>query len=275
VAAVRNRRRSLSHGEGACELKAVILAGGLGTRLSEETDRIPKPMVEIGGKPIIWHIMKIYSHFGIQDFVICLGYKGYLIKEYFHNYFLHNCDVTFDVRTRGVEIHHNQTEEWRVTLVDTGVESLTGGRLRRIARYVDEGTFCMTYGDGLGDIDVGALIDRHKLQGRLATVTAVTAPGRFGVLDIRDDAVQHIREKPAQTETFINGGFFVLEPQALSYIAGDMVLWEVEPMERLAGENQLTAYKHSGFWQPMDTLREKRLLEDLWNTGRAPWKVWA
>jgi glucose-1-phosphate cytidylyltransferase len=255
-------------------LKAVILAGGLGTRLSEETERIPKPMVEIGGKPIIWHIMKIYSHYGIQDFVICLGYKGYLIKEYFHNYFLHNCDVTFDVRTRGVEIHHNQTEQWRVTLVDTGVESLTGGRLKRIARYVEEGTFCMTYGDGLGDVNIRALIDWHKQQGRIATVTAVSPPGRFGVLDIRDNAVQQIREKPAQTQAFINGGFFVLEPQALSYIAGDMVLWEAEPMERLASENQLTAYKHSGFWQPMDTLREKRLLEDLWSSGSAPWKVW-
>jgi glucose-1-phosphate cytidylyltransferase len=256
-------------------LKAVILAGGLGTRLSEETDRIPKPMVEIGGKPIIWHIMKIYSHYGIQDFVICLGYKGYLIKEYFHNYFLHNCDVTFDVRTRGVEIHHNQTEQWRVTLVDTGIESLTGGRLKRVARYVDDGTFCMTYGDGVGDIDIPALIECHRQHGRIATVTAVSPPGRFGVLEIGGDAVQQIREKPAQTGTFINGGFFVLEPQALSYIADDTVIWEAEPMQRLASENQLTAYAHTGFWQPMDTLREKRLLEDLWNSGRAPWKVWA
>jgi glucose-1-phosphate cytidylyltransferase len=206
--------------------------------------------------------------------VICLGYKGYLIKEYFHNYFLHNCDVTFDVRTGGVEIHQNQTEPWRVTLVDTGAESQTGGRLKRIARYVEEGTFCMTYGDGLGDVNIRALIDWHKQRGRVATVTAVSPPGRFGVLDIRDHAVQHIREKPAQTETFINGGFFVLEPQALSYIAGETVIWEREPMERLAGENQLTAYTHSGFWQPMDTLREKRLLEDLWNSGSAPWKVW-
>jgi glucose-1-phosphate cytidylyltransferase len=255
-------------------LKTVILAGGLGTRLSEETDRIPKPMVEIGGKPIIWHIMKIYSHYGIQDFVICLGYKGYLIKEYFQNYFLHNCDVTFDVRTQGVEIHHNQTEQWRVTLVDTGVESLTGGRLKRVARYVDDGTFCMTYGDCLSDVDIRALIDFHKQQGRIATVTAVSPPGRFGVLDIRDRAVQRIREKPAQTETFINGGFFVLEPRVLSYIEGDTVLWEAEPLERLASESQLTAYKHAGYWQPMDTLREKRLLEDLWNSGRAPWKVW-
>jgi len=256
-------------------LKAVILAGGLGTRLSEETDRIPKPMVEIGGKPIIWHIMKLYSHYGIQEFVICLGYKGYLIKEYFHNYFLHNCDVTFDVRTGGVEILQNQAEQWRVTLVDTGLESMTGGRLKRVERYVNGGTFCMTYGDGLGDIDIHALIDFHKREGRIATVTAVSPPGRFGVLDIRDHAVQHIREKPKQTETFINGGFFVLEPQVLSYIASDAMIWEGEPMERLACENQLTAYLHPGYWQPMDTLREKRLLEDLWNSGRAPWKVWS
>lgn len=211
-------------------------------------------------------------HFFMREDRLSLAQKEYLIKEYFHNYFLHNCDVTFDVRTRGVEIHHNQTEQWRVTLVDTGVESLTGGRLKRIARYVEEGTFCMTYGDGLGDVNIRALIDWHKQQGRIATVTAVSPPGRFGVLDILDHAVRQIREKP--TETFINGGFFVLEPQALSYIAGDMVLWEAEPMERLAGENQLTAYKHSGLWQPMDTLREKRLLEDLWNSGSAPWKVW-
>ena len=255
-------------------MKAVILAGGLGTRLSEETERIPKPMVEIGGKPIIWHIMKMYSHYGVQDFIICLGYKGYLIKEYFHNYFLHNCDVTFDVRTRGVEIHQNQTEPWRVTLVDTGLESLTGGRLKRIARYLENGPFCMTYGDGLSDVNIRTLIDTHKQQGRIATVTAVSPPGRFGVLDIRHNAVHQIREKPEQTDTFINGGFFVLEPAALSYIAGDHVLWEAEPMERLTAENQLTAYQHCGFWQCMDTLREKRLLEDLWNSGNAPWKVW-
>ena len=255
-------------------MKAVILAGGLGTRLSEETDRIPKPMVEIGGKPIIWHIMKIYDHYGIRDFVICLGYKGYLIKEYFHNYFLHNCDVTFDVRSRDIEIHHNQTEQWRVTLVDTGVESLTGGRLKRIAPYVKDGTFCATYGDGLANVDMNALIEWHKREGRLATVTAVSPPGRFGVLDIRGHAVQQIREKPAQTDAFINAGFFVLEPEALSYVAGDTVVWEAEPMQRLAADNQLTAYKHFGFWQPMDTQREKRLLEDLWGSGRAPWKVW-
>ncbi len=255
-------------------MKAVILAGGLGTRLSEETARIPKPMAEIGGKPILWHIMKIYSHYGINDFVICLGYKGYLIKEYFHNYFLHNCDVTFDVRNQGVELHSNLNEPWRVTLVDTGVDSLTGGRLKRIAPYVADGTFCMTYGDGVADIDLGALVARHRQAGRLATVTAVSPPGRFGVLDIRDGAVEQIREKPEQPDTFINGGFFVLEPDALSYIDGDTSTWEAEPMERLASESQLTAFHHSGFWQPMDTLREKRLLEDLWDSGHAPWKVW-
>lgn len=255
-------------------MKAVILAGGLGTRLSEETERIPKPMVEIGGKPIIWHIMKTYSHYGIQDFVICLGYKGYLMKEYFHNYFLHTCDVTFDVRSRGLEIHNNQSEPWRVTLVDTGMETMTGGRLKRIARYVEDGTFCMTYGDGLSDVNIPALIAWHKQQGRIATVTAVTPPGRFGVLDIRGGDVAEIREKPATTDAPINGGYFVLEPKALSYVDHDLIVWEREPMERLAAEGQLGAYIHTGFWQPMDTLREKYVLQDLWNSGHAPWKVW-
>ena len=255
-------------------MKVVILAGGLGTRLMEETVARPKPMVEIGGRPILWHIMKYYASYGFTDFVVCLGYKGYMIKEFFANYLIHNSDVTIDIANNKVEIHQQAAEPWCVTLVDTGETTMTGGRLKRIARYLENGPFCMTYGDGLSDVNIRTLIDTHKQQGRIATVTAVSPPGRFGVLDIRHNAVHQIREKPEQTDTFINGGFFVLEPAALSYIAGDHVLWEAEPMDRLTAENQLTAYQHSGFWQCMDTLREKRLLEDLWNSGNAPWKVW-
>jgi glucose-1-phosphate cytidylyltransferase len=256
-------------------MKAVILAGGLGTRISEETDRIPKPMVEIGGKPILWHIMKIYSHYGINDFVICLGYKGYVIKEYFKNYLLHMSDVTFDIQNNCMELHRHTAEPWRVTLVDTGPDTLTGGRLKRAGKYTGEGPFCMTYGDGLSDVDIRALVRFHRSHGKLATVTAITPPGRFGVLELSGDRVLRIREKPEKTEAPINGGFFVLEPEIASFIAGDAINWEREPLEQLAAANQLMAFPHSGFWQPMDTLRERRLLDDLWASGRAPWKVWA
>lgn len=255
-------------------MKAVILAGGMGTRMSEETDRIPKPMVEIGGKPILWHIMKIYSYYGINDFVICLGYKGYFIKEYFKNYFLHMCDVTFDIQNNSMSVHQSTAEPWRVTLVDTGVETLTGGRLKAITEYLGQEAFCMTYGDGLSDLDIGALVRFHKSHGKLATVTAIAPPGRFGLLELASDRVVRIREKPELGESPINGGFFVLEVSALSYIDGLATSWEREPMERLAAANQLMAYSHKGFWQPMDTLREKRFLEELWASGRAPWKVW-
>ncbi|MBL9001934.1 MAG: glucose-1-phosphate cytidylyltransferase [Phycisphaerae bacterium] len=251
-------------------MKAVILAGGMGTRLSEETDRLPKPMVQIGGRPILWHIMNLYSLHGIHDFVICLGYKGYAIKEYFHNYFLHGCDVTFDLRRRTAQIHNDSTENWRVSLIDTGPETMTGGRLRRITPYVS-GTFCMTYGDGLSDVDITASIAFHKSHGKLATVTAVNPPGRFGVLDLADHRVARITEKPDRGDAWINGGFFVLEPAALNYVSGDSMPWEREPMERLAADGQLMAFEHSGFWQPMDTLRDKHLLEDLHRRGDAPW----
>ena len=254
-------------------LQAVILAGGMGTRLSEETDRIPKPMVQIGGKPILWHIMKLYSAHGVNDFVICLGYKSYVIKEYFHNYFLHGCDVTFDLQSRSMQVHNNQCEPWRVTLIDTGLETMTGGRLKRIKPYV-KGTFCMTYGDGLSDVDISASIAFHKKHGRLATVTAINPPGRFGVLDIAERKVNVIREKPDRGDAWINGGFFVLEPAALDTVPHDQMPWEREPMETLASRGELMAFEHEGFWQPMDTLREKMLLEDLWESGKAPWKKW-
>jgi glucose-1-phosphate cytidylyltransferase len=254
-------------------MKAVILAGGMGTRLSEETDRIPKPMVTIGGKPILWHIMKLYGSHGINDFVICLGYKAHVIKEYFHNYFLHGCDVTFDLQAGSMRVHSNQTEPWRVTLIDTGLETMTGGRLKRIRPHVD-GTFCMTYGDGLADVDIPASIAFHRSHGKLATVTAVNPPGRFGVLDVEGGKVNLIREKPQRGDAWINGGFFVLEPAALDLVEGDGVSWEREPMERLATAGQLMAFEHGGFWQPMDTLRERTLLEDLWRRGDAPWKRW-
>ncbi|PZP35682.1 MAG: glucose-1-phosphate cytidylyltransferase [Roseateles depolymerans] len=255
-------------------MKAVILAGGLGTRLAEETSVRPKPMVEIGGKPVLWHVMKIFSHYGINDFVVCLGYKGYVIKEYFANYFLHMSDVTFDLAENRMEIRDRHVEPWRVTLVDTGEHTMTGGRLKRVRQYLDDESFCFTYGDGLSDVDVGRLVQFHAQQGRMATVTAVQPPGRFGALDIEDQRITRFAEKPQGDGSWINGGFFVLEPQVIDYIGGDEVTWEREPLERLAAEGQLSAFAHRGFWHPMDTLRDKILLEDLWQTQRAPWKLW-
>jgi glucose-1-phosphate cytidylyltransferase len=255
-------------------VKAVILAGGYGTRISEETVAIPKPMIEIGGKPILWHIMKIYSHWGVTDFIICLGYKGYVIKEYFANYFLHTSDVTFDLQKNAVEVHQNSAEPWRVTLIDTGQDTLTGGRLKRVKSYVGAETFCMTYGDGLANVNISKLIDHHRSQGKLATVTAISPPSRFGVLQIDGATVLDIHEKPESSGALINGGFFVLEPSALDVIEGDQTSWELKPMRQLAQDGQLTAFQHDGFWQPMDTLREKVLLEQLWSSGKAPWRVW-
>lgn len=256
-------------------MKAVILAGGLGTRLSEETTLKPKPMVEIGGRPVLWHILKIYSSQGINDFVICLGYKGYVIKEYFANYFLHMSDVTFDMQDNKMEVHTNNAEPWRVTLVDTGEETMIGGRIKRILPYVkDDEAFCLTYGDGVGDIDVRAGIDLHRNEGRLATVTATQPPGRFGALTYEGSRVTGFQEKPQGDGGWINGGFFVLSPKVGDYIEGDATVWEREPMEQLASEDQLSVYFHHGFWQPMDTLRDKRHLEDLWDAGKAPWKKW-
>jgi glucose-1-phosphate cytidylyltransferase len=260
-------------------MKAVILAGGLGTRFSEETDVRPKPMIEIGGKPILWHIMKIYSSQGVNDFIICAGYKGYVIKEYIANYALHNSDVTFDFRApQGpvMEVHEQRSEPWRITIVDTGENTQTGGRLKRVQPYVGSETFCATYGDGLGDVDIQALLASHRHKGRLATVTAVQPMGRYGALDLgAEDAVRQFHEKPAGDGGWINGGFFVLEPEALDYIRlGDATQWEREPMEQLAADGQLAAYKHHGYWRPMDTLRDKRDLEALWAEGQAPWKTW-
>jgi glucose-1-phosphate cytidylyltransferase len=257
-------------------VKLIILAGGLGTRLSEETSIRPKPMVEIGGRPILWHIMKIYSHYGINDFIVCLGYKGYLIKEYFSNYYLHASDVTIDILNNKVEMHRNASEPWRITLVDTGAETMTGGRLKRVLPYVEnEETFCFTYGDGVSNVDIGALLAFHKNHGRLVTLTATRPTSRFGALDIADDgAVTRFTEKPPGEGRWINGGYFVLSPKVGEYIKDDTVPWEREPMETLAREDQVAAYKHDGFWQPMDTLHDKNLLETLWDNGRAPWKVW-
>ncbi|QBJ78425.1 glucose-1-phosphate cytidylyltransferase [Aquitalea sp. USM4] len=256
-------------------MKAVILAGGLGTRISEETSVRPKPMVEIGGKPILWHIMKIYSHHGINDFVICCGYKGYVIKEYFANYFLHMSDVTFDMSSNSMEVHQRYAEPWRVTLVDTGEETMTGGRLKRVRKYLqDEEAFCFTYGDGVGDVDIGALVKFHQQQGTLATLTATYPPGRFGALDIQADKVTTFKEKPKGDGGMINGGFFVLSPKVIDFIDNDATIWEREPLEQLASKQQLSAFRHEGFWQPMDTLRDKNHLEELWQSGQAPWKVW-
>ncbi len=255
-------------------MKAVILAGGLGTRLAEETSLRPKPMVEIGGRPVLWHIMKIFSAHGINDFVVCLGYKGYLIKEYFANYFLHMSDVTFDMVNNQTVVHQNNAEPWRVTLVDTGESTMTGGRLKRVRQYLGDEDFCFTYGDGVGDVNISELIEFHRSQKRLATLTGVQPPGRFGALNLSGTRVANFEEKPHGDGGWINGGFFILSPNVIDYIEHDATVWERDPMERLAREGQLSAYLHQGFWQPMDTLRDKQHLEELWQSGSAPWKVW-
>ena len=257
-------------------MKAIIFAGGLGTRISEETTIRPKPMIEIGGKPILWHIMKTYSHHGINDFVICCGYKGYVIKEYFANYFLHMSDVTFDMSKNSMEVHQRSAEPWRVTLIDTGEDTMTGGRLKRVAAFVkDEEFFCLTYGDGLSDINITELLAFHKSKNVLATLTATIPPGRFGALELKGGQVKSFREKPKGDGGMINGGFFVLSPLVIDYIGDDQTVWEREPLESLAREGQLAAFQHHGFWQPMDTLRDKFHLEELWKSGQAPWKVWS
>lgn len=255
--------------------KVVILAGGLGTRLAEETSLRPKPLVEIGGRPILWHIMKIYHTAGFKEFIVCLGYKGYMIKEYFSNYFLHTSDVTIDHSNNDILFHNKRAEDWKVTLVDTGDESMTGGRIKRVAPYLGDDHFCMTYGDGVGDIDIHKLLDVHRTHGRDATVTVVSPPGRFGAIDFDGDKVIGFREKPKTESGWINGGFFVLSPNVLDRIEGDATIWEREPLEGLAHDNQLFAHKHYGFWQPMDTLRDKRRLEGLWDSDQAPWRVWS
>jgi glucose-1-phosphate cytidylyltransferase len=256
-------------------MKAVILAGGLGTRLSEETNLKPKPMVEIGGKPIIWHIMKMYSTFGINDFIICCGYKGYLIKEYFANYFLHQSDLTIDIKNNSMDFHHKRAEPWKVTLVDTGDKSMTGGRLGRVAEYVkNEEAFCLTYGDGMSNVDISKLIEFHKEHGKDATLTATYPSGRFGALDIQNNQITKFTEKPKGDNSLINGGFFVLSPKVLERISGDDCVWEEEPLKGLATDGHLMAFTHEGFWQPMDTLRDKMYLEELWTSNKAPWKTW-
>ncbi len=255
-------------------MKAVILAGGMGTRLSEETLIKPKPMVEIGGHPILWHIMKIYSCFGINDFIICLGYKGYMIKEYFANYCLHMSDITFDMSDGNMEVHQNTAEPWRVTLVDTGEKTLTGGRIKRVMKYIGNETFCLTYGDGVSDVNIKNLIEFHKSQNCLVTVTAIQPPGRYGHLEINGDRVTSFKEKPSGEGSWINGGFFVCEPEIMDYISGDLVMLENEPIETISGMNQLAVYKHHGFWHPMDTLRDKNYLEGLWQDNKAAWKLW-
>lgn len=254
-------------------MKAVILAGGLGTRISEESHLKPKPMIEIGGKPILWHIMKIYAHHGIRDFVICLGYKGYVIKEYFANYFLHMSDVTFDIANNRMEVHQGSAEPWRVTLIDTGEDTLTGGRLKQVRNHVADETFCFTYGDGVSDVDISSLIAFHRLHGKHATVTAIQPPGRYGALNLDGATVLNFQEKPAGDGSWINGGFFVLEPSVFDCIEGDRTSWEAGPLQQLAKHNQLAAYRHTGFWQAMDTLRDKVHLEELWRIN-PPWKIW-
>jgi glucose-1-phosphate cytidylyltransferase len=256
-------------------MKAVILAGGLGSRLSEETVARPKPMVEIGGKPILWHIMKIYAAHGVNEFVICLGYKGYVIKEYFANYHLHTCDLSFDLSRGDIEVHSSSTEPWKVTLVDTGDETMTGGRLKRVLQYVGAEDFCFTYGDGLADVDITALIAYHREQGSLATVTAVQPPGRFGAVELNSTHVLSFHEKPPGDRAWLNGGFFVLSPEVGRYLDGDRSTWEQEPLRTLASEGQLASFRHRGFWQAMDTLRDRHQLEGLWESGRAPWRVWS
>jgi len=257
-------------------MKAVILAGGYGTRISEESGVRPKPLVEIGGQPILWHIMKMYAAHGIEEFIVCCGYKGYMIKEYFANYFLRRSDVTFDLQTDQMQVHRNSSEPWKVTLVHTGYKSMTGGRIRRVADYIGDETFCMTYGDGVSDIDMTSLISFHREQGTLATVTGVQPPGRFGVFTLEPEQhrIDHFKEKPQVDGAWISGGFFVLESKVLDYIENDKTVWEQGPMERLASEGQLSVYRHNGFWQPMDTLRDKQVLEELWQGGKAPWRRW-
>jgi glucose-1-phosphate cytidylyltransferase len=256
-------------------VKVVILAGGTGTRLSEETSLRPKPMVEIGDRPILWHIMKIYSSHGLNDFVICLGYRGYMVKEYFANYFLHTADVTIDIAENRIDVHESAAEPWKVTLIDTGAETMTGGRLRRVLAYVGDEDFCFTYGDGLSDVDIGKLIAFHQAQGAIATVTAVRPLGRFGSMRVDGERVTGFQEKPAGDGAWINGGFFVLSPAIADYLDGDETVWEREPLRRLAEEGRLASYRHTGFWQPMDTLREKLQLQELWESGQAPWKTWS
>jgi len=256
-------------------MKAVILAGGLGTRLSEETDLKPKPMVEIGGKPILWHIMKMYSSHGVHDFIICCGYKGYVIKEYFKNYYLHQSDVTFDMKRNTMEVHHERAEPWKVTLLDTGEDSMTGGRLKQVEKYIkDEDEFFFTYGDGVSDVDLTETLNFHHSHNKLATLTAVYPPGRFGALDINDGKVKQFKEKPKGDGALINGGFFVLSPKVLEYIDDDKTIWEQYPLNQLASDDELMAYEHNGFWQTMDTLRDKHYLEELWASNNAPWKSW-
>lgn len=255
-------------------MKVVLLAGGLGTRISEESHLKPKPMIEVGGRPILWHIMKLYSHYGLNDFVVCCGYKSYVIKEYFANYFLHLSDVTFNLKDNKMTVHNNSSEPWSVTLIDTGEQTMTGGRLKRVRQYVGNEDFCMTYGDGVADLDISKLIEFHKKHGALATVTATQPPGKFGALSLSGDLIKSFQEKPNGDGNWINGGFFVLNPKVLDLIKGDETIWEREPLETLANTSQLHAYFHKGFWQPMDTLRDKNHLESLWSSGRAPWKVW-
>lgn len=255
-------------------MKAVILAGGLGTRISEETSLRPKPMIEIGGKPILWHIMKLYSTHNIHNFIICLGYKGYVIKEYFTNYFLHMSDVTLDITNNKMEIHQNNAEPWLITLVDTGETTMTGGRLKRVANHIGNEDFCLTYGDGVSDVDISSLVAFHRKQNQLATLTAIQPPGRFGALMLEDNRIKGFKEKPQGDGGWINGGFFVLSPRVIDYIDGDETIWEKQPLEALAAEGQLSAFNHNGFWHPMDTLRDKNYLEELWASGDAPWKTW-